>query len=471
MANYVLLERVELNASASSVTFANIPQSGYTDLKVVASTRGAAGGIAEANTIYFNGDTTVANYPGKRLLGSGSAASSDQTTTIKPGFFNNLSSSTANTFSNSEVYIPNYTGSTSKSFSVDTVTENNAAEAYSALVAGTWTGTAAITSIRFTPESGNSYLANSTFSLYGLAAVGTTPAIYPKATGGNIIQTDGTYWYHTFLSTGIFAPQSTLSCDVVVVAGGGGGGGSGQGPAGGGGAGGFRSLSTQSFTGGVSYAATVGAGGAGGLTSGTYIGYSGTNSSLIGTGLSISATGGGRGGASNGSPLTPLTGGSGGGASNQNQDGAVGNAGGYSPVEGYKGGNGNATGDNAGGGGGAGANGSNGVAPRSIGGGPGGAGTYSTVTTGAKIGVLSSGNYYLAGGGGGGGYYDGAASAGGLGGGGTGGGGTGGSNIPAGSATINTGGGGGGAGNYNTWTIYNAGAGGSGVVIVRYPVA
>jgi hypothetical protein len=39
MANYVLLERIELNASAASVTFANIPQTGYTDLKVVLSAR------------------------------------------------------------------------------------------------------------------------------------------------------------------------------------------------------------------------------------------------------------------------------------------------------------------------------------------------------------------------------------------------------------------------------------------------
>lgn len=470
MANYVLLERAELNASATSVTFANIPQTGYTDLKIVVSGRDT---LSAANwyltTIQFNTDTTSSNYVYRLVGGFGNTAYSGSGNQFAGWVTSNAR--TANTFGNNEIYIPNYTGSTAKSFSVDSVTEGNGTSyEVLGLVAGLWSGTAAINKIVLGLDAG-SWAQYSTFSLYGIAAVGATPAIYPKATGGNIIDTDGTYWYHTFTSTGVFAPQSTLSCDVVVVAGGGGGGGSGQGPAGGGGAGGFRSLSAQSVTGGVSYTATVGAGGAGGLTSGTYIGYSGTNSSLIGTGLSISATGGGRGGASNGSPLTPLTGGSGGGASNQNQDGAVGNAGGYSPVEGYKGGNGNATGDNAGGGGGAGANGANGVAPRSIGGGPGGAGTYSTVTTGAKIGVLSSGNYYLAGGGGGGGYYDGAASAGGLGGGGTGGGGTGGSNIPAGSATINTGGGGGGAGNYNTWTIYNAGAGGSGVVIVRYPVA
>lgn len=465
--NYVLLERIELNASAASVTFSNIPQTGYTDLKVVVSARGTASSVQNI-TISFNASTT--GFTRRTIYGDGATASStsgsNSILSIVEG-----TNYTASTFSSIEMYVPNYTSSNNKSFSIDSVTENNATTSYTVMDAGLWSNTAAITSIGFTPVSG-SFDTNSTFSLYGLAAVGTTPTIAPKASGGSRITTDGTYWYHTFLSTGAFVPQVGLTCDVVVVAGGGGGGGSGNGIAGGGGAGGFRSLASQTFASGTSYTTTVGAGGAGGLTTGTYIGYSGSNSSVAGTGISISATGGGRGAAANGSPQTPLTGGSGGGSSGQNQDGAAGNAGGYSPVEGYKGGNANATGDNAGGGGGAGAVGTNGVAPRSIGGGPGGAGTYSTTTTGAQVGVLSSGNYYLGGGGGGGGYYDGAASAGGLGGGGTGGGGTGGSNIPAGAATINTGGGGGGAGNYGAFgAVYGGGAGGSGVVIIRYPIA
>jgi hypothetical protein len=49
------LERIELNATAASVTFANIPQTGYTDLKVVVSAR------LDVNDVqlkmYFNADT------------------------------------------------------------------------------------------------------------------------------------------------------------------------------------------------------------------------------------------------------------------------------------------------------------------------------------------------------------------------------------------------------------------------------
>jgi hypothetical protein len=187
--NYVLLERIELNASAASVTFDNIPQTGYTDLKVVISSRSTQSGLGEANRISFNGNTTNGDYTQKRLLGTGSAASSQSQTTREVNF-NNGATSTASTFANSEIYIPNYTGSSTKSASIDTVTENNGTEAYAALIAITWSGTAAITSIALTPETGGSnYVQYSTFSLYGLAAVGTTPAIAPKASGGNITMT------------------------------------------------------------------------------------------------------------------------------------------------------------------------------------------------------------------------------------------------------------------------------------------
>lgn len=170
MATYIQIgSTVTVGAGgASTISFTSIPST-YTDLIVMVSTRGTSSGVAEANRIHFNGDTTNTNYTGKRLLGSGSGASSDQTTAITPGFFNNLSTSTASTFSNSIVYIPNYTGSNSKSYSIDTVTENNATEAYMALVAVRWSGTAAITSMTFTPESGGNFAQYSTASLYGIS--------------------------------------------------------------------------------------------------------------------------------------------------------------------------------------------------------------------------------------------------------------------------------------------------------------
>ena len=419
--NYVLLERIELNASAASVTFSNIPQTGYTDLKVVMSVRNT--GNFNTLGLVLNGVST--NQTARRVIGSGSAAASSTYAEVQ----DNPSSSTANTFSNGELYIPNYTSSNNKSMSFDIVSENNATLAYATLEAWLWSQTAAITSVGFTGLYGGSIEANSTFSLYGLAALGTTPAIAPKASGGNI-ENDGTYWYHTFLSSGTFTPQVSLSCDVLQVAGGGGG----QG--GGGGAGGLAYTSSNSLT-AQGYTVTIGAGGANTV--------SGSNSQF---GSLTAAVGGG--GANSWGSVGQNGGSGGGGASTSGTTVAGGTA---TSGQGFAGGSGVSNG--GGGGGGAGAVGSNGNGT----GGAGGVGssTYSSWGLATNTGQNVSSTYYYAGGGGGGSTTTGGT-------GGSGGGGNGSYGSPT-AATINTGGGGGGA--------YNAAGqpGGSGIVIIRYAIA
>jgi hypothetical protein len=93
----------------------------------------------------------------------------------------------------------------------------------------------------------------------------------------------------------------SYSVTYLVIAGGAGGG-SDTGAAGGGGAGGYQTASVT-FNIGVVYTATIGAGG-GGSTNGS-------NSSLVGTGLSVTSVGGGRGGQYEGG--AGVAGGSGGG--------------------------------------------------------------------------------------------------------------------------------------------------------------
>jgi len=420
-ANYVLLERIELNASAASVTFSNIPQTGYTDLKVVLSARCDAANTAVK--IQFNGLTT--NLSTRYLYGSGSAAAS-YTDASNIYTYENSSSYTASTFGNAEIYIPNYTSSNAKSVSVDAVTENNATGADMALFAGLWNNTAAITSVALVSNSGN-FVANSTFSLYGLAAVGTTPAIAPKASGGNRIDNDGTYWYHTFTSSGTFTPQTSLSCDVLQIAGGGGG------QAGGGGAGGLAYTSSNSLS-ATNYTVTIGAGGAN-TVSGSNSQFGALTAAVGGGGASSWGTTGQNGG----------SGGGGGSVSGTTVNGGTGTAG-----QGNNGGSG--VSERAGGGGGAGAVGSNGVGGGSGGAGGAGSSAYSSWASATTTGV--SGAYA----GGGGGGANGTGGAGGSGGGGNG------SNASPTAATINTGGGGGGA--------YGAAGqpGGSGIVIVRYAI-
>jgi hypothetical protein len=436
--NYVLLERIELNASASSVTFSNIPQTGYTDLKLAMSVRDTN----EYLTISFNGSSTGFS---SRTLGSNSSGAFS--ISASNGLVYGLSdptSYTANTFSNVEIYIPNYTSANNKSYSIDAVTENNGTAITLALNAGLWSNTAAITSVTITSSASN-LIANSTFSLYGLAAVGTTPAIAPKADGGNVIATDGTYWYHAFLSNGTFTPQTNFSADVLVVAGGGGGG---QQSGGGGGAGGLLAFTSQSLT-ATNYTCTIGSGGAGSTT--TAAGTTGSDSQFG----ALTLVKGGGGGGTQGGTNTGSTGGSGGGGSYSSGAGGSATSG-----QGNNGGSGSATAGQGGGGGGAGAAGGNG----STGGtGTGGAGTNSYSSWLSPVALGASG--YLAGGGGAGSNGGSGNATGGSGGGGTGANTT----VSATSGTINTGGGGGGG--CDVGTRPTGGTGGSGIIIIRYLVA
>lgn len=457
-ANYVLLGEVTVGAAgAASVTLANIPQTGYTDLKIVASPRNSSGGGNIQLKFGTSGGISSTGYSSKYLYGAGTgtpgSGSGGTSTSMTISSLEN-SGDTANTFSICELYIPNYTSSNAKSVSADNATENNATTAYAEIWAGLWTGTGSITTIEFTTSTG-SFAANSTFYLYGLAAVGTTPVIAPFASGGDIIQNDGTYWIHTFLSSGTFTPAKALNCDYLVV--GGGGGGTSQG--GGGGAGGFRTSIGGSTLSTVAqaYAITVGSGGA--ADSGvTGSGVNGT-ASVFST---ISSAGGGGGTTT----TTGLSGGSGGGGGYAPNAGGAGNTPSTSPSQGNNGGSGAANSGSlifiGGGGGGAGATGGAGNASTKVTG-AGGNGSASSITgtsvtyAGGGSGGASAGGAY------GTGYSVGTA--------GTGGGGTGSvSTAAATSGTANTGGGGGG-GSYVPSSFYASGNGGSGVVIIRYPIA
>ena len=440
-ANYVLIEKISVGAAgASSVTFSGIPQTGYTDLVVTCSARGNRTNATDALSFKFNSDSTAANYSVRSLFGTGSAAGSFSSSTYSDDVaYISGNSATANTFGSTVLYAPNYTSSTAKSFSVDSVGEDNSSAIRMNMTAYLWSGTAAITSINIFNEIGTSFIQYSTFYLYGVAKLGTTPAIVPYATGGDTIMTDGTYWYHTFVSSGTFTPAKALSCDYLVVAGGGGGGGDNHG--GGGGAGGYRHLTSQSLTSGTAYTATVGAGGAGGAPNNK--GANGSDSVFSST----TSTGGG-GGATY--FVAAGNGGSGGGGSFTGT--GAGNTPSTSPSQGNNGGNGNNAAPNygQGGGGGASAVGGNGTTTT---GGAGGAGTANSI---------SGSSVTYAGGGGGSTYNGGTGGTGGAGGGGAGG--SGGAGV---NGTANTGGGGGGSERTGS---PNGGTGGSGIVIVRYAV-
>ena len=229
--------------------------------------------------------------------------------------------------------------------------------------------------------------------------------------------------------------------EYLVVAGGGAGGSASNNDTGGGGGAGGLLTGNVTPSSNTLYTITLGAGGTG-AAAGTN-GGNGINSSISGTGISLTAIGGGGGVFRN---LTASAGGSGGGAGSSGSAGGSGTAG--PPRQGYDGGTAsfNGTSGTAGGGGGAGAV---GTSP-----GPGGVGISSSIS--------GSATYYA--GGGGGATSGGTTQAGGTGGGGDGG-------RPAIAAVVgavNTGGGAGGVWAPNATPVAGIN-GGSGTAVIRYP--
>jgi hypothetical protein len=156
-----LIESKTLATAAAAIEFTSIPST-FTDLVVLASIRSTADGSRNMS-ITINGSTT--GMTGRFLFGSGSTTSSG-TDTRETGAYN-PSSATSNTFSNVSMYFPNYAGSTNKSWSVDSVTENNATAVSIYIDAKLWSNTAAITSLSFAGDSGE-FVIGSTMSLYGI---------------------------------------------------------------------------------------------------------------------------------------------------------------------------------------------------------------------------------------------------------------------------------------------------------------
>ena len=155
------------SGGASSVTFSSIPAT-YTDLVLFTSLRDTVSAVNNAGArIILNGSST--GYSRRDIYGDGSNAYSSVESPAswarygeQPG-----ATSTANTFSNDTVYIPNYTSSNYKSLSADSVGENNATTAYTVLTSNLWANTAAITSIQIQSNSA-SWAQYSTFYLYGI---------------------------------------------------------------------------------------------------------------------------------------------------------------------------------------------------------------------------------------------------------------------------------------------------------------
>ena len=326
---------------------------------------------------------------------------------------------------------------------------NTAAEGGTAIIAGTDSTTSSTTTFNFVLRAVDaaSNTSSRSFSIQSRAIVS-----------------------ESFTSSGTFSvPTGVTTTDVLVIGGGGGG------SRGGGGAGGLIFFPSYPVTPSGTITVTVGCGG-GAQTNGCFQGNSGCNSSFgspgdpgLGQGGVLTAIGGGGGGKhdTNGNP-----GGSAGGGGTDNnalggsatQPTQPGNSGAYG--FGRNGGNAAGSSNSAGGGGGAGDGGEPGSVadqPGGSRGGNGGIGKAYTIADG------TTSVYYA--GGGAGAANTGSPGPGSNATGGNGGGGNSYSNFSppgGGDGGANKGGGGGGSPNTPSTPTYDGGAGGKGIVIVRY---
>ena len=168
-ATYEPISTQTLGSSTAVITFSSIPQT-YTDLVIVVN---SAGSVALDWDVQFNGDSgsgSGTNYSVTGLGGNGTSASSSRasaanSTRLDQGA-GNMSATTIQAIAITHIF--NYTNTTTYK-AILSRTSNAGYGAGSS--AGLWRNTAAITQIAYSNwGAGATYVAGSTFTLYGIKA-------------------------------------------------------------------------------------------------------------------------------------------------------------------------------------------------------------------------------------------------------------------------------------------------------------
>lgn len=156
------------SGGAATIDFTSIPQT-YTDLYILVSGRTGNADTFDQLLMKFNSSST--GYSVKWLVGNGSTSSTSGGSSMSFLYagYQDGANNTASTFGNSLICIPNYTSSSVKVTSSDTVFEHNSSTAtgINGIFGGQWSGTSAITSISLFSGSGSNFAQYTTAYLYG----------------------------------------------------------------------------------------------------------------------------------------------------------------------------------------------------------------------------------------------------------------------------------------------------------------
>ena len=169
-ATYTLIDSNVLTTTATSVTFSAIPST-YTDLVVRISAKSDRANANDDIKMLVNGSTSSV-YSSTWMLGvgsSGTGTSSNSTQTslsLQSGSTGGLE---ANTFSSTEIYIPNYTATVIHPIGSIQVQEVNNTVARIYANAGLFNSSVAITSLTLQIVTGPNFVSGSSFYLYGIS--------------------------------------------------------------------------------------------------------------------------------------------------------------------------------------------------------------------------------------------------------------------------------------------------------------
>ena len=160
---YTKIASTTLGTTAASVTFSSIPAT-YTDLVLIMNYFSTA---SEYPMIQFNSDTAT-NYSFTEMYGNGTAGASLRQSSINGiwvgyGAYSQAGGTNPGTII---VNIQNYANATTYKTTISRANSRIGVEA----TGGLWRNTAAINTIVLKHQTATTYMAGSTFNLYGIAA-------------------------------------------------------------------------------------------------------------------------------------------------------------------------------------------------------------------------------------------------------------------------------------------------------------
>lgn len=149
------------SGGASTIDFQNISSS-YTDLYIQLSVF-----ISSNDSVYISFNNNSSNYSGFFLEGNGSTVSAGA---MGDGRYIAFPiTTTANAFASVGVYVPNYAGSATKTFSTDSSMPANVSTAYLDLNTNIWSNTASINRVTFSISTGGRVFQQySTVTIFGI---------------------------------------------------------------------------------------------------------------------------------------------------------------------------------------------------------------------------------------------------------------------------------------------------------------